>query len=261
MTPVRAVCECYRSLTTAQSASSGDRRRPFFAVSDAAPAEGDVGSGKTIVAALTIVLALESGLQAAFMAPTELLAEQHFANLQRLLGERYRLVLLSGGAGRSSADRKLLAHGEVHLAVGTHALIQEGVEFRRLGLAVIDEQHRFGVLQRQLLQRKGDHPDVLVMTATPIPRSLALTAYGDLESSVLDELPPGRTPIATEVQPVGQRRAVYQRLREEVAKGAQAYVASCSSRRASRSRPRSRRWGEGARPSRASSPARSSMAA
>lgn len=186
--------------------------------------QGDVGSGKTIVAALAIVLAIESGLQAAFMAPTELLAEQHFASLQRLLGQRYRLVLLSGAAGRGSADRKLLARGEVHLAVGTHALIQEGVEFRRLGLAVIDEQHRFGVLQRQLLQRKGDHPDVLVMTATPIPRSLALTAYGDLESSVLDELPPGRTPIATEVQPIGQRRAVYQRLREEVANGAQAYV-------------------------------------
>ncbi len=186
--------------------------------------QGDVGSGKTIVAALAMVLAVESGLQAAFMAPTELLAEQHFGNLQRLLGKRYRLVLLSGSVGRSATDRKLLARGEAQIAVGTHALIQEGVEFRRLGLAIIDEQHRFGVLQRQLLQRKGDHPDVLVMTATPIPRSLALSAYGDLESSVLDELPPGRTPIATEVHPTGQRRGVYERLRQELAAGAQAYV-------------------------------------
>ena len=186
--------------------------------------QGDVGSGKTIVAALAIVLAIESGLQAAFMAPTEILAEQHFAGLQRLLGKRYRIVLLSGSAGKSVTDRRLLERGEAQLAVGTHALIQEGVAFRRLGLAVIDEQHRFGVLQRQLLQRKGDHPDVLVMTATPIPRSLALTAYGDLESSVLDELPPGRTPIATEVVPSGQRKGVYDALRAALHDGAQAYV-------------------------------------
>jgi ATP-dependent DNA helicase RecG len=158
------------------------------------------------------------------MAPTEILAEQHFAGLQRLLGKRYRIVLLSGSAGKSATDRRLLERGEAQLAVGTHALIQEGVAFRRLGLAVIDEQHRFGVLQRQLLQRKGDHPDVLVMTATPIPRSLALTAYGDLESSVLDELPPGRTPIATEVVPVGQRKGVYDGLRTALREGAQAYI-------------------------------------
>ncbi|HZI63702.1 MAG TPA: ATP-dependent DNA helicase RecG, partial [Thermoanaerobaculia bacterium] len=186
--------------------------------------QGDVGSGKTIVAALALVLAIESGLQGAFMAPTELLAEQHFGNLQRLLGSRYRVALFTGSVGPSALDRRALARGDVQLAVGTHALIQEGVEFRRLGLAVIDEQHRFGVLQRQTLQRKGERPDVLVMTATPIPRSLALTAYGDLEMSLLDEMPPGRTPVATEVLPSSARRAVYERLRAELEAGAQAYV-------------------------------------
>jgi len=186
--------------------------------------QGDVGSGKTIVAALALVLAVESGLQGAFMAPTELLAEQHFANLQRLLGRRYRLVLLTGSTAGNRADRRALELGEAHIAVGTHALIQQGVAFHRLGLAIIDEQHRFGVAQRRELQAKGDRPDVLVMTATPIPRSLALTAYGDLAVSLLDELPPGRTPIATEVLPAGRRREVYQRLREELAGGAQAYV-------------------------------------
>lgn len=186
--------------------------------------QGDVGSGKTIVAALALLLAIESGLQGAFMAPTEILAEQHFANLQRLLGSRYRIALFTGSAGPSAADRRALARGEVHLAVGTHALIQEGIQFHRLGLAVIDEQHRFGVAQRQILQKKGERPDVLVMTATPIPRSLALTAYGDLELSVLDELPPGRTPIATEVLAGSKRREVYERLRAELDAGAQAYI-------------------------------------
>jgi ATP-dependent DNA helicase RecG len=186
--------------------------------------QGDVGAGKTMVAALALVLAMESGLQGAFMAPTELLAEQHFANLRRLLGSRYRIALLTASAGNSAVDRRALARGEAHLAVGTHALIQQSVEFKALGLAVIDEQHRFGVEQRQLLQRKGDRPDVLVMTATPIPRTLALTAYGDLETSVLDEMPPGRTPIATEVLPNGSRKEVYKRLREELDRGARAYV-------------------------------------
>ena len=163
--------------------------------------QGDVGSGKTIVAALALVVAMESGLQGAFMAPTELLAEQHHANLARLLGGRYRVGLFTGSVPDLDRLRRELAAGEIDLAVGTHALIQGSVEFRRLGLAVIDEQHRFGVIQRQLLQGKGERPDVLVMTATPIPRSLALTAYGDLELSVLDELPPGRRPVATEVLP------------------------------------------------------------
>ena len=164
--------------------------------------QGDVGSGKTIVAALALAAALESGYQGAFMAPTELLAEQHYASLARLLGDRYGIVLVTGSTARLSAR---LASGEARLAVGTHALFQEAVEFQELGLAVIDEQHRFGVAQRDLLRRKGDRPDLLVMTATPIPRSLALTAYGDLAVSTLDELPPGRSPVATELAPARQR--------------------------------------------------------
>jgi ATP-dependent DNA helicase RecG len=186
--------------------------------------QGDVGSGKTIVAALALAAAVESGFQAAFMAPTELLAEQHYANLERLLGGRYRLVLLTGSAAEAGSLRERLATGEAQLAVGTHALIQETVEFRRLGLTVIDEQHRFGVAQRALLREKGDRPDLLVMTATPIPRSLALTAYGDLPVSTLDELPPGRSPVRTEVVAAGRRAEVYRRLREAVEAGALAYV-------------------------------------
>jgi ATP-dependent DNA helicase RecG len=188
--------------------------------------QGDVGSGKTLVAALALVVALESGFQGAFMAPTELLAEQHFASLERLLGHRYCLGLFVGGRGDPGRLRERLAAGEIQLAVGTHALIQEGVGFRRLGLAVVDEQHRFGVRQRALLRGKGqgDQPDLLVMTATPIPRTLALTAWGDLEVSTLDELPPGRTPVATEVLPAGKRRAVYRRVREELEAGGRVYV-------------------------------------
>ncbi|HRC85145.1 MAG TPA: ATP-dependent DNA helicase RecG [Thermoanaerobaculia bacterium] len=188
--------------------------------------QGDVGSGKTVVAALAMVVALESGLQAAFMAPTELLAEQHFRTLSKVLGGRYRLALLTGSQERSAAaeSRAAVERGEVQVVVGTHALIESRVSFARLGLAVIDEQHRFGVGQRQGLEAKGARPDLLVMTATPIPRSLALTAYGDLAISVLDELPPGRRPIATEVLPAGSRKAVYARLRRELEGGARAYV-------------------------------------
>lgn len=186
--------------------------------------QGDVGSGKTIVAALTLVLAIESGLQAAFMAPTELLAEQHFRTLARLLGKRYRLALLTGSAVDSDRVRAELADGGIQLAVGTHALIQETVEFSKLGLAVVDEQHRFGVAQRRLLQGKGNRPDMLVMTATPIPRSLALTVYGDLALSVIDELPPGRKPVTTKVVGLGSRRQVYAWLRQQLEAGAQAYV-------------------------------------
>jgi ATP-dependent DNA helicase RecG len=190
--------------------------------------QGDVGSGKTIVAALALAAALESGYQAAFMAPTELLAEQHFASLSRLLGERHRTVLLTGSAGEAGRARAALASGEARLAVGTHALLQETVGFRDLGLIVVDEQHRFGVAQRELLRGKGSGahqpPDMLMMTATPIPRSLALTAYGDLPVSTLDELPPGRSPVATHVVPGAKRRAVYRRLRAAIEAGAQAYV-------------------------------------
>jgi len=186
--------------------------------------QGDVGSGKTIVAALALVVALENGFQGAFMAPTELLAEQHFASLDRLLGGRYRLGLFTASAAEPGRLRERLAAGDVQLAVGTHALIREKVLFRRLGLAVVDEQHRFGVDQRGLLRQKGDRPDMLVMTATPIPRSLALVAYGDLPVSTLDELPPGRSAVATEVMPARKRSEVYGRLREELAGGGRAYV-------------------------------------
>jgi ATP-dependent DNA helicase RecG len=186
--------------------------------------QGDVGSGKTIVAALALVVALENGYQGAFMAPTELLAEQHFASLRKLLGHRYRLALLTGSNPEAPRLRAALASGEVQLAVGTHALIQESVRFRDLGLAVIDEQHRFGVLQRGRLWGKGDHPDVLIMTATPIPRSLALALWGDLAVSTIAELPPGRSPVATELVPAKKRREVYRRLRAALEAGERAYV-------------------------------------
>jgi ATP-dependent DNA helicase RecG len=161
------------------------------------------------------------------MAPTEILAEQHFSTLRRLL-ERcsYRVELVTSalrGKERAEALGRL-ASGETQIAVGTHALIQEGIRFHRLGLVVIDEQHRFGVLQREDLTRKGYDVDVLVMTATPIPRSLALTAYGDLDVSVLDERPPGRSPIRTMLRGASERRDVLDLVRREVAAGRQAYV-------------------------------------
>jgi ATP-dependent DNA helicase RecG len=179
--------------------------------------QGDVGSGKTAVAALALGVVLANGFQGAFMAPTELLAEQHFASLERILGSRWRLGLFTG-------TRRMQDVGEVDLAVGTHALIQERIVFERLGLAVVDEQHRFGVEQRAELRRKGEGTDLLVMTATPIPQTLALTAWGDLEISTLDELPPGRTPVETRVLPERQRRSVYARVREELEAGGRAYV-------------------------------------
>jgi ATP-dependent DNA helicase RecG len=188
--------------------------------------QGDVGSGKTIVAALALVVALENGYQGAFMAPTELVAEQHFASLRKIIGDRYPIGLFTGSR-RSREDTRLrgeLASGGIRLAVGTHALIQEGLEFRDLGLAVVDEQHRFGVLQRDRLRSKGGLPDMLVMTATPIPRSLALAAWGDQEVSVIDELPPGRTPVETGVVPAKERRRIYRELREDLKAGARAYV-------------------------------------
>ena len=189
--------------------------------------QGDVGSGKTMVALLSMIVALENGAQAAFMAPTEILAEQHYLTFRRLLARcPYRVELLTStlkGKERAAALARLAA-GEAQIAVGTHALIQEGVVFRRLGLAVVDEQHRFGVLQREDLRRKGYDVDVLVMTATPIPRTLALTAYGDLDVSVVDEKPPGRTPVRTLVRPASDRREIRDLLRREVTAGRQAYV-------------------------------------
>jgi ATP-dependent DNA helicase RecG len=189
--------------------------------------QGDVGSGKTIVAACAMLTAIEAGHQAALMAPTEILAEQHFMTLTQLLGAVEVPVVLLTNSIKGKARESVLAGvagGEVGCVVGTHALVQEGVQFRRLGLAVVDEQHRFGVAQRASLRSKGESPDVLVMTATPIPRTLALTLYGDLDISVLDELPPGRRPVVTKARPESGRRKIYAFLREQVGAGRQVYV-------------------------------------
>lgn len=189
--------------------------------------QGDVGSGKTVVAAMALVKAVESGHQGAIMAPTEILAEQHFLNLNSLLSSAgARVALLTSGLSRKQKDLVLsaLPAGEVDIVVGTHALIQEGVDFRSLGLVVVDEQHRFGVRQRAVLAAKGGQPDVLVMTATPIPRTLALTLYGDLDYSVIDEMPPGRKPVVTEWLPEDKKRRAYLFIREQVTSGAQAFV-------------------------------------
>lgn len=189
--------------------------------------QGDVGSGKTAVAIVAAHLALQNGYQVALMAPTEILAEQHFHTFQRVLGSRGHpvgLITGSGGAKAKRQAREAVGRGDVRIAVGTHALIQEDSQFERLGLVIIDEQHRFGVLQRHRLMQKGVRPDVLVMTATPIPRTLAMTLYGDLEVSVIDELPPGRTPIATRVFHENQRARAYGLIAEELGKGRQGYV-------------------------------------
>ncbi|OGB99363.1 ATP-dependent DNA helicase RecG [candidate division KSB1 bacterium RBG_16_48_16] len=189
--------------------------------------QGDVGSGKTLVALITMLIAIENGFQAALMAPTEILAEQHYITIHALLESMgLNTVLLVGGQSKSLRERLLaeIASGEAHIVIGTHALIQEGVEFYNLGLVVIDEQHRFGVMQRALLRSKGLNPDVLVMTATPIPRTLSMTVYGDLDVSVLNELPAGRKPIKTFWRPDSKRSRIYSFVRERVAKGAQAYI-------------------------------------
>ncbi len=189
--------------------------------------QGDVGSGKTIVAILAMLAAMENGYQTALMAPTEILAEQHARNTKKLLAKTpFRVELLTGGL-KAAEKRKLQADlkaGEIHCAIGTHALIQEAVEFEKLGLVVIDEQHRFGVMQRAALRARGYSPDFLVMTATPIPRSLAMTVYGDLDVSVIDELPPGRTPIKTVVVGEDKREGVYRGIAREVDLGRQVYV-------------------------------------
>ena len=189
--------------------------------------QGDVGAGKTIVALLAALVAMENGLQVAFMAPTEILAEQHFLSLRRLLEHaRFRVELITGTtAGLRRRDLLArLAAGDIDLVVGTHALVQGTVNFRSLGLAVIDEQHRFGVVQRATLRSKGLMPDVLVMTATPIPRTLALTVYGDLDVSVIKDMPPGRRAIQTSVKPESRREDVYTLVRTQLDEGRQAYV-------------------------------------
>ncbi len=189
--------------------------------------QGDVGSGKTVVALLACLSVVECGHQAAIMAPTEVLAEQHFLSLRRWLEPLGVKVALLTSSTKSSEREDLyprIRNGGVQLVIGTHAVIQEAVEFNRLGLAVIDEQHKFGVVQRGLLKKKGESPDVLVMTATPIPRTLAMTVYGDLDVSLIDEMPPGRVPVETRVFPESARAKVYRILEEEIKKGRQAFV-------------------------------------
>ena len=193
--------------------------------------QGDVGSGKTIVAFQAMLVAMENGYQAALMAPTEILATQHFLAARKLLEKstrKPRIVLLTGSLDeeRKRSNRGLINRGEANLIIGTHALIEEKVEFDRLGLVVVDEQHRFGVLQRFKLMKKPNQPepDVLVMTATPIPRTLALSLYGDLDLSILDELPPGRMPIATRRVAGERAEEVWDFVRKQVAKGRQAYI-------------------------------------
>jgi ATP-dependent DNA helicase RecG len=189
--------------------------------------QGDVGSGKTVVAFMAALVAMENGFQAALMAPTEILAEQHARTLEGwLFGTRFRVGLLTGRMG-DAARRRLMAEvaaGDVQLVVGTHALVQDDVAFHALSLVVIDEQHRFGVVQRGTLAGKGLHPDVLLMTATPIPRTLALTACGDMDVTTMRDRPPGRQPIRTVVQPSTRRDDVYRLMRAAVVEGRQVYV-------------------------------------
>lgn len=189
--------------------------------------QGDVGSGKTVVALFAMLLAVENGYQAALMAPTEILAEQHHRTLTKMLGEiGVEVTLLTGrlDAATRRAALEAIGSGEAGIVVGTHALFQSGVSFKRLGLAVVDEQHRFGVRQRMALAELGEATDLLVMSATPIPRSLALTLHGDLDLSVLDELPPGRQRILTGLRPIQAREKIYSFLRDQVAEGRQAYI-------------------------------------
>ena len=189
--------------------------------------EGDVGSGKTIVALEAAAIAIENGCQVALMAPTEILAAQHFLSARRVFQPAgYSAELLVSGQKRAEREQALerIASGKAQLVVGTHALIENPVAFHRLGLVIIDEQHRFGVLQRKRLIEKGESPHLLVMTATPIPRTLALTLYGDLDLSVIDEMPPGRTPIETRWTPDSQLAGVWQFLKREISQGRQAFV-------------------------------------
>lgn len=184
--------------------------------------QGDVGSGKTIIAVLAALVAIKSGYQAAVMAPTEILAQQHFEKMTKLLKSfKVKVGLLTSTTSKQGTNHSV---DKYDLVVGTHALIQEGVGYKKLGLVVIDEQHRFGVVQRAALVQKGVTPDVLVMTATPIPRSLSLTLYGDLDRSIIDELPPGRTPVKTYFVPESKRAGAYNFIRQEIMAGRQVFV-------------------------------------
>jgi ATP-dependent DNA helicase RecG len=189
--------------------------------------QGDVGSGKTIVALMAALIAIDNGYQAVIMAPTEILAEQHFRQFQRLitpLGLRCAVVLGKQGTKERRHMRQEILSGQIHITVGTHALLEEDVEFANLGLIIIDEQHRFGVKQRARLKAKSQAPELLTMTATPIPRTLALTMHGDLDVSEIDEMPPGRKPIETKLMRPSERKQLFDFIREQVAAGRQAYV-------------------------------------
>lgn len=223
-----------RFWSTLPFAPTGAQRRVLDEVADdlrgdramARMIQGDVGSGKTAIAFAAIALAHAGGWQSALMAPTEVLARQHYESAKRLLeplGLRCGLLVGSLTAKQHRLAHEALATGQWDVAIGTHALITEGVEYQKLGLVVTDEQHRFGVRQRSMLSEKGDAPNVLVMSATPIPRTLSLILYGDLDISIVDELPPGRTPVQTRIVPEGKREGLYGFLREEVRKGRQVY--------------------------------------
>ncbi|MFQ3550080.1 MAG: ATP-dependent DNA helicase RecG, partial [Armatimonadota bacterium] len=192
--------------------------------------QGDVGSGKTVVALAAMLIAVRNGYQAALMAPTEILAEQHYLGISEmtgLLGGLGLSVDLLTGSLKAKQAREVkdrISSGQTHIIIGTHALIQESVDFHKLGLIIVDEQHRFGVLQRAALMEKGIFPDMLAMTATPIPRTLTLTVYGDLDISIIDEMPPGRKPVKTHWKQIGEREKVYKALRTILEQGKQAYV-------------------------------------
>ncbi|MEW6570077.1 MAG: ATP-dependent DNA helicase RecG [Nitrospirota bacterium] len=185
--------------------------------------QGDVGCGKTIIALMAMLVAAECGYQSALMAPTEILAEQHYLNIRRLI-ENLGLTICLLTGGKKDRSLEMIVSGEIDIVVGTHALIQEGVAFNNLGLVVIDEQHRFGVAQRALLRKKAQNPHVLVMTATPIPRTLSLTLYGDLDYSIIDELPPKRRPVKTLLFRSTQKDRIYSLMEQEIKKGRQVYV-------------------------------------
>lgn len=190
--------------------------------------QGDVGSGKTLVALMSMLIAIDNGFQACIMAPTEILAEQHLATIQGMLGGMdVNVELLTGmvKGKRRKAVLEGLANGSVNILVGTHAVIEDTVQFARLGFVVVDEQHRFGVAQRARLWNKSDNPPhVLVMTATPIPRTLAMTIYGDLDVSVIDELPPGRKPVVTIHKYDDQTTSLYNGIRKQINEGRQVYI-------------------------------------
>jgi len=216
------------SLTTAQLRVLQEIRSD---IADTVPMhrllQGDVGSGKTVISLIAACIAVQNGFQAAIMAPTEILAEQHYATIKNLpLARNLNIVMLTGNQPKAQRTEILasIRNGSAQLIIGTHALIQEAVAFHRLGLVVVDEQHKFGVLQRARFKKKGANPDILVMTATPIPRTLGLTVYGDLDVSIIDELPPGRTPVATRLYNESQRQDVYELIRRTISNGNQAFI-------------------------------------